>query len=867
MDHFVYEGNADTYPIALLVKDSAFNAESIDRYYVRYLVQKGVPREDILVVSLPYQPGNKATASFMKEQLETIMNGLLAAGTKHVFCLDAPYFKTLTKVSKADPHYGYPVSCKWPDCEHMNIIIGLNYRQLAYRPDEEPKLYMGLDTLADVVFNRYTTLGKGIIHSATYPKQLADIQATLKSLHQYDELTADIEAFSLDFQSAGIGTIGFAWSRHEGAAFACDYQPSSSGGDFVPNPDVRAALREFLETYQGKLIWHRAQYDLKAIIYALWMDNDLDTNGMLKGIEIMTRHFEDTLVILYLATNSVAGNELGLKAAAHAFAGNYAVDVKDIKKVELPNLLEYNLIDCLSTYYLYETHYPTLVKENLEELYLGLMKDSIKTLIQMELVGMPLKPTQVNKVDQKISRIAEDAKAAIAQSPFVTKVETILQTDAMVAANAKLKTKQHPIERFHHLHYNPNSAQQTAKLLYDICGLPVIDRTKKGQPSTGTETLKKLVNHTDDQNILDLLQNLNDYSEAEKIRSSFVPAFQRARVKADGRSYLHGNFNIGGTISGRLSSSNPNLQNLPSGSTFGKLIKSCFQAPPGWIFCGADFASLEDRINALVTQDPNKLKVYLDGFDGHSLRTVSYWPDQFPGIDINDPASVNTIADTHDDLRSKSKGPTFALTYQGTWSTLVNKSGFSPSEAKDIEARYHELYEVSTNWVHEQIALASDRGYALGAFGIRIRTPLLEKTVLNTKNTPNEAKAEARSLGNAISGQSYGLLTNRAMNATMARVWASEHRFNILPVAMIHDANYFLVKDNVKTVEWLNRVLIEEMAWQELPEICHDIVKLEAELDLFWPSWANSITLPNNATAKQIQQICSDVKEKTDDSL
>lgn len=74
------------------------------------------------------------------------------------------------------------------------------------------------------------------------------------------------------------------------------------------------------------------------------------------------------------------------------------------------------------------------------------------------------------------------------------------------------------------------------------------------------------------------------------------------------------------------------MQNIPSGSTHAKAIKQCFRPPKGWLFTGADFASLEDRINALLTKDANKLKVYTDGYDGHSLRAHSYWSHLMPKI-------------------------------------------------------------------------------------------------------------------------------------------------------------------------------------------------------------------------------------------
>jgi DNA polymerase-1 len=163
-------------------------------------------------------------------------------------------------------------------------------------------------------------------------------------------------------------------------------------------------------------------------------------------------------------------------------------------------------------------------------------------------------------------------------------------------------------------------------------GLPVVDLTDSKLPSVGGDTLAKLINHTGNWDHHDILNALIAFAEADKILGTFIKAFEQAIDKGDGVTWLHGNFNLGGTVSGRLSSSSPNLQNLPAGSTYGKLVKSCFQAPPGWIFCGADFNSLEDYISALTTKDPNKLDVYLKGLDGHCFRAFYYFRDQMPEI-------------------------------------------------------------------------------------------------------------------------------------------------------------------------------------------------------------------------------------------
>lgn len=137
---------------------------------------------------------------------------------------------------------------------------------------------------------------------------------------------------------------------------------------------------------------------------------------------------------------------------------------------------------------------------------------------------------------------------------------------------------------------------------------------------------------------VEILRALIGISKASKILSTFIKAFEKNSIlKEDGNYYLHGNFNLGGTVSMRLSSSGPNLQNLPNGSTYGKLIKKCFKAPPGSVMVGADFNSLEDMISALTTRDKNKMAVYEQGYDGHCLRAQAYYGHLMPDIILAKP--------------------------------------------------------------------------------------------------------------------------------------------------------------------------------------------------------------------------------------
>lgn len=191
---------------------------------------------------------------------------------------------------------------------------------------------------------------------------------------------------------------------------------------------------------------------------------------------------------------------------------------------------------------------------------------------------------------------------------------------------------------------------------------------------------------------------------------------------------------------------------------------------------------------------------------------------------------------------------------------MMSNLGWPEDKAKAIETNYHTLYKVSDQYVAKRLNQAAKDGFVEVAFGLRVRTPLLKQVVWDGPRVPFEAKAEGRTAGNAL-GQSYGLLNNRAAVEFFEKVWASKYRYDIKPVALIHDAIYILVRDDIEVVEWANRELIKSMQWQELPEIQHPTVKLGAALDIFWPSWAKATTLPNNADQSTILQVCKKTLE------
>ena len=207
---------------------------------------------------------------------------------------------------------------------------------------------------------------------------------------------------------------------------------------------------------------------------------------------------------------------------------------------------------------------------------------------------------------------------------------------------------------------------------------------------------------------------------------------------------------------------------------------------------------------------------------------------------------INSIKKKYPELRQNSKGLTFALTYAGTWHTLMKKFGLPKEQAIQVEQRYHELYKHYEEFIANQLRDAQTSGYITGAFGLRVRTPLLKS------NTLKEAEAEKRTAGNAL-GQSWCLLNNRSANEVMQEVWNSPYKYDVLPAAQIHDALYFFVKDNLETLTWFNKVLIKAMEWQEHPAIKHDKLKLGGDLEVHFPSWGENIEIPNYATKEEVK--------------
>jgi len=836
MKNMIFDEERDDYPIAILIKSSSFRQEELQKYYIRSLKAKGINPSNIIAFPLEYFGGKVRAPQARRWLKDDLYPELEAFGVKYVYVADASYFKLMTGNTKAEPHLGYAF-----DVGSFKVTLGINYGSIIHDEKNAERLDLSLLTLKDMVNDSLAVLGEDIIHAASYIGSNDSIDAfvsTLEYLRNHPVLACDIETASLHFMDAGIWTVAFAWNQHEGVALWIGNQP-----------EKKQALRRFFDNYKGRLRFHNASYDVKVLIYELYMSSPMDTEGLLEGLQRLPR--DDSMLVAYLALNSTSRPSYSLKNLSHNFAGNYALEVDNIFKLEEEDLLRYNLTDVLCTNYVWDSLWPVVQEEGLEGLYKDYMLPVQDALIQMELTGAPVEPEKVKTLAILLGKEKGRLTTTIRGFPELNYARDIIVERMVEKDNLKLKKKKREMVFYKDYDFNLNSGQHLAVLLYEVLKLPILDYTDGGEPATGGKTLEKLLNHSE-EGYKPLLQALIELAQIQKITSSFIPHLLAADETEDG-FYVHGSYKMTGTLSGRLSSSNPNMQNLPSNSKWGKPIKECFISTDKWVMVGADFSSLEERINTILTRDPNKESVYTQGYDGHSIRAYAYFHDHMPDINPDSVESINSIQTKYKSLRQKSKAPSFALQYQGTWKTLVDQ-GFPEEEAKAIEERYHTLYKVSDAWMKHRIEQACKDGYVELAFGLRLRTPLLKKSILESKKTTHMAQAEARTVGNAAGGQSYCMLTTRALAAVMKRVWSSKWRLDVKPCMTIHDALYFLLRNDIELLCWFNELLIEEMAWQELPEIKHPQIRLTAELEVY-PDWAHPIEIPNHATVEQLEEI------------
>ena len=328
---------------------------------------------------------------------------------------------------------------------------------------------------------------------------------------------------------------------------------------------------------------------------------------------------------------------------------------------------------------LWELFQPKLQETTLQPLLDSIEMPLVEVLADMEWVGIRIDPAL-------FARLSRELTADLVR----------LDAEIAIAAGGSI---------------NLNSPKQLATVLFDRLQLPILKRTKSG-PSTDADVLEQLAEQGHQMPRL-----LLEYRELQKLRSTYVDVLPQKVHRATGR--IHTSFNQIGAATGRLSSSEPNLQNIPIRTPRGEEIRKGFVPEPGWKFVIADYSQIELRLMAHLSQDPAFLEAFRHGADIHRQTAAVIF-----GV---------ALAEVTAEMRAQAKTINFGTIYgQGAFA-LSRMLGIPQEEAKAFIAEYFLRFAGVRTWLDRQVELAREKGYVETIFGRRRYIPEVRDRNFNTR--------------------------------------------------------------------------------------------------------------------------------------
>lgn len=348
--------------------------------------------------------------------------------------------------------------------------------------------------------------------------------------------------------------------------------------------------------------------------------------------------------------------------------------------------------------------------------------------------------------------------------------------------------------------FNIGSPMQLSHVLFDVMGLPTkgLKKTKRGYYSTNAKVLSDLAR---DHEIVRLIL---DWREKSKIKSTYLDTLRPLR-RGDGR--VHTTYNQTITATGRLSSSDPNLQNIPTRSELGRTVKTAFSAGEGSVFLAVDYSQIELRLLAHLSGDEHLVRAFNEGEDFHAETAARVF-----GVPVSE---VTT------DLRSRAKAVNFGIVYGQQAYGLSQSLHISMAEARDMIDRYYEAYPGVRTFLDNVVARAKQTGYAETMYGRRRHIPELK-----AKNPQLRGFGERTAMNHPMQGTAADII-----KIAMARVSRrlEEEGFAAHMILQVHDElDFECPTDEVERLTTMVRDVMEHVVDLRVPLIA------EASTGITW---------------------------------
>ncbi|WP_428355521.1 DNA polymerase I [Methyloprofundus sp.] len=573
----------------------------------------------------------------------------------------------------------------------------------------------------------------------------------LEKLKAAELFAFDTETTSLDYSEAEIVGVSFAITAGEAAyiPLAHDYPGVA---EQLPRSEVLQKLKPLLEDPEQAKVGQNLKYDSNVLAnYAIELQG-IAEDTMLESYVLnstLTRHNMDDLAKTYLHRTTIHYEDVAGKGAKQIGFAEVALD----------QATQYAAEDADIALALHQVLAPKLAEHQaLLDLYKNIELPVLGVLSRMErngvLIDSDMLAQQSMQLANHIMAIEQQAHELAGQS------------------------------------FNIASPKQIQHILYDQLQLPVLKKTPKGQPSTAESVLQELAQE------YPLPELILKHRSMSKLKSTYTDKLPLQISSTTGR--VHTSYHQAVAATGRLSSSNPNLQNIPVRSEEGRKIRQAFIAPAGYKIVAADYSQIELRIMAHLSGDKGLLDAFSKGEDIHKATAAEVF-----GVALE---QVTT------DLRRSAKAINFGLIYGMSAFGLAKQLGLGRSQAQEYIDLYFSRYPGVQQYMQDTRETAKAQGYVETIWGRRLYLP-----EIHSKNAARRQYAERTAINAPMQGSAADII-KLAMIAT--DVWLEDDQTDAKMIMQVHDELVFeIAEDKVVEYSAMIRKLMSEAAELNVPLI------------------------------------------------